>query len=137
VQAADDVGRLPKAVAAFLIGALVVCAAASTEAWPFSGWELFSRIRQADQRGWLATMTVEGAERPIVFKDLPRGFRGALHVMQGFPSLSLSERDAVCASWDDALDGRPTQINVYRTATHVSLDDRPPDVTRTLFHACP
>jgi len=128
-------------VTALLMGVLVLCAAGRMEAWPLTGWELFSRVRTGEQHGWLATETVGGDERPVPFGDLPRGFHNSGHVLERFPAMSPDERRAVCQAWRDALAARrPSQpveaIRVYRTVSRIPLNGDPPVITRTLFRTC-
>jgi hypothetical protein len=123
-------------VAVVLIGGLTVCALTGTEAWPLSGWKLFSQVRRADQGGWAATAVVDGAEQPFPFARLPRAYHGAEHVLAEFPGMSADRRRAVCGAWADAMRPRPSEIRVYRTVAHTTLDGAPPTVTRTLFTSC-
>jgi hypothetical protein len=142
-------------VAVVLLGALVFCALDSYEAWPLSAWQLFSRVRTADQPGWAAAMVdgpgvldgpggdaplAAGPERPLPFGRLPRGFHNAAHVLGEFPRLDDGERARICRAWYAALDGvdeHPAVIRVYRTNTRLMLDGRPPALTRTLYYQCP
>lgn len=127
-------------MAVVLLGGLTLCALTSTEAWPLSGWKLFSQVRRADQGGWAATAVVDGAEQPLPFARLPRAYHGAEHLLAEFPRMSPGRRAEVCGAWADAVDTlgpRPTEIRVYRTVTHTTLDGTPPTVTRNLFTSCP
>lgn len=140
----SDDDRLPAAapvVAVLLLAALLVCAAAQTEAWPFTGWELFSRVRRAEQAGWLATETTGGGEHLIPFGRLPRSFHNSGHTLERFPAMTAAEQQAVCAAWRGALNAlHPAQpveaIRIYRTVSRIPLDGGPPAVRRTLFHTC-
>jgi hypothetical protein len=137
----DPVPRAAPVVAAVLLAALVLCAVMQREEWPFSGWELFSRVRTAEERGWLATETVGGVERPIPFDRLPRGFHNSGHTLDRFPAMSVRERSAVCDAWHDALDrmhpDQPTKvIHIYRTTSALPLNGDRPVVHRIPFHTC-
>jgi len=87
------------AVAVFLT-VFVACGLLGLEAWPFSGWELFSHVRTAEVRGWLATAVgADAVERPIPFGSFAPGHRGELQVLKGFDGLSPDERRGVCRAW--------------------------------------
>ena len=112
------------------LGLFVVAALAEVNAWPLTGWRLFSQVRGPTQPGWQAVVVgPTGEESPVPFGRLPRGFRGGLHVLQDFPSMSPRERLGVCRAWaDGARDvGVPVvALRVYRTRSTVSLGGSPP-----------
>jgi hypothetical protein len=75
-------------VAAFL-AMLVVCALAPLNLWPFSSWELFSRLRSDRVSAWEAVAVEDGRSvRALSFQSLPRVARSE--------RLAFGERDAVC-----------------------------------------
>ena len=121
----DLVPRAALVVAALFLALLTVVAVAQWDAWPFTGWQLFSQVRTADQSGWRAAYVDDrGTERSIPFGQLPRSYRGALGVLKSFPSFSSRRRTAVCDTWADALEARGAvvrEVLVYRTHTHMGL----------------
>lgn len=86
-------------VAAFLL-AIVVCALVPFNPWPFSDWELFSRLRSDRQTAW-AAVAVESSGRTVAYPvgSLPRGYRGFASTMARFSARSASARDAACETW--------------------------------------
>ena len=97
---------------------LVVCALGGWNLWPFSSWELFSRLRTDRETGWEA-VAVDSAgrthEHPI--SAVPHGYRGFATVMADFSQRSTGSRDAICATWlRRATDqfGADAQLRVYR-----------------------
>jgi hypothetical protein len=54
--------RYARPFVALFLATLVVCALVPLNLWPFSNWELFSRLRTDEQTGWEA-VTVDGAGR--------------------------------------------------------------------------
>ena len=108
----------------FVLGFLSVfalCGLVGFEAWPFTGWRLFSEVRGPTQVGWQAvTVDGAGAERPVPFDRMARGFSGALHLMARLGSAPPEERRAVCGAWAgevERLGGAPVAaVRVYRTA---------------------
>ena len=85
---------------AVLIATLVVCALVPLNLWPFSNWELFSRLRMDRQTGWaLVVVDSTGRARAFPVASLARGYRGVASVLADFPKRTAPERDAVCATW--------------------------------------
>ena len=75
----------------------LVTGVAEIDAWPLSGWELFSRVRTARQVGWEAvTVDRAGAEHPVPFASLSRGYRGGPHLFAAFRRFSPGRIDAAC-----------------------------------------
>ena len=85
---------------AVLLATLVVCALVPLNPWPFSNWELFSRLRMDRQTGWaLVVVDSTGRVHAYPVASLARGYRGLASVMTDFSRRSATERDAVCAAW--------------------------------------
>ena len=75
-------------VAAFL-ATLVICALAPLNLWPFSNWELFSRLRSDRVSAWEAVAVEDGRPvRDFSFTSLPQAARRV--------TLTAGGRDAVC-----------------------------------------
>lgn len=127
-------------MAAGLLAALVTCAAVSTDGWwPLTAWQLFSRVRTAEQAGWQAVAVTGGAEQPVPFAALPRAFRGAHQLLREMERLPPSERARICGTWRSAMAelGAPADaIRVDRVTTRFTLDGRPPVVTRAPAYSC-
>lgn len=124
------------------LGVVVACGLLSIEAWPLTGWKLFSRVRGPQEAGWVATAIDEdGRERPIDFAALGRPYTGSLHLMIEMPRRTAAQREAVCRTWADAIerDGSATvaAVRVYRTRSIVPVDDAPrKPSTRKLYLEC-
>ena len=85
---------------AVLLATLVVCALVPLNLWPFSNWELFSRLRMDRQTGWaLVAVDSTGRVHAYPVASLARGYRGVASVMANFSERSVTERNAVCAAW--------------------------------------
>jgi hypothetical protein len=99
-----------------LLATLVVCALVPLNLWPFSNWELFSRLRMDRQTGWaLVAVDSTGRVRAYPVASLPHGYRGLASVMAGFPKDSVTERDAACAAWlHNARDGFGSNTQLVR-----------------------
>jgi hypothetical protein len=92
--------RYARPFVAVFLATLVACALVPLNLWPFSNWELFSRLRADRQTGW-ALVAVDSAGRarayPVAF--LSHGYQGFASLMADFSERSAAERDAVCAAW--------------------------------------
>lgn len=106
-----------RSVLAFL-AAFAVCGLAGIEAWPLSGFRLFSHLRYEHQVSWAAaTIGPDGTESPIRFGLLPPAHRGFVLVMRDFPAASPQEQDAVCRAWADAVrrtDRAVVAVRIYQ-----------------------
>lgn len=79
---------------------LLVCALVPLNAWPFSSWELFSRLRADRQTGWEeVAVDRRGRERADPIAPRPPQYRGFASIIAGFSGSSVAERDALCAIW--------------------------------------
>jgi hypothetical protein len=133
------VGRGVRAFVGVFLALFVGCGLLQVEAWPFSGWRLFSELRTDEVRGWLATsVDAAGIERPIPFGSFPDAYRGQLHVLQGFEGLSTSQRLDVCHAWAREL-AAGTGIDAVEIRIYATTDSaRAPDGgERQLRHTCP
>jgi hypothetical protein len=55
--------RYARPFVALFLAALVVCALVPLNLWPFSNWELFSRLRTDVQTGWVAVAVDRAGRR--------------------------------------------------------------------------
>jgi hypothetical protein len=79
---------------------LAVCAVAAVNLWPFSNWELFSRLRTDRQTGWGAVaIDRTGRARNYPIAALAHGYRGFRFIVAHFADRSGEQRDAICAVW--------------------------------------
>ena len=86
-------------VRAFLL-VVFLCAALRLEAWPLTGFRLFSTLRTQTQITWVAdTVAPDGTQTRLWFSDLPRPYQGFYLVMRGFRKLPPQEQRAMCAAW--------------------------------------
>lgn len=126
---ADAPPRWVRACVWTFLAVFVGCAVGRVEAWPFTGWQLFSHARTELQRGWTATVETQGVE--IALADaLPgsaylsgRGaYRGLTQTLQRFERYTPARRSAVCLAWHARAaqaDRDGPLIRIYRTQVHV------------------
>jgi len=68
-------------VVAFTL-AITICGALSIEAWPLTGWRLFSHERQQISTSWMATsVDARGRETPIPFGRFDQADRHFINIM--------------------------------------------------------
>jgi hypothetical protein len=86
-------------VAAFFT-LFVVCAVAGINAWPFSGWRLFSQARTEHVAVWTARgVNGAGEVGPIPFRLMPPAYASFGLLMRDFPSLPEARQVAMCSAW--------------------------------------
>lgn len=130
--------RLARVCCYGFLAAFLGCAALGVECWPLTGFELFSRVRTGVVAGWqVTTVDHAGAERPLDFAALPRGYRGWFQTAGRLSAMGEARRDAVLRDWARAARAHGVDVasvRVYRTAEPVRTDYRrpPPPATRTL-----
>ena len=111
-----------------------MAAVADVNAWPLTGWRLFSTVRGPTLPGWEAVVVAgDGGESAVPFDRMGRGYRGALHVLQDFPRLPEDERQAVCRTWASAarrVGADVAAVRIYRTVSTASLGTSPPTTVK-------
>jgi hypothetical protein len=121
----------------FLVVFLVV-GLFSVEVWPLTGWRLYHERRGQERSSWqIVAVDAEGDEETIHLGALPLGWHNTSKIIGEFPSMSGSERDAVCGAW--ALPAREAgqsveEVRVYRVRS--TLRAEPSDRRRELEWTC-
>ena len=91
--------RLRRTLHVFLL-VFALAGLAHVEAWPFTGFRLFSELRTSTRDGWeLVTVDADGAEHVLDLHDLPVASRYTYKVLDDFDDMSAGERDEICAAW--------------------------------------
>lgn len=143
MPAATAVPRPARTFVAVFLAVFVICGLVGIEAWPFTGWRLFSRSRTEHARGFEAVaVTSDGTQTPIPFERMSAAYRGSVQVLQEFASLPPAERAAVCRVWEEAAEvvlGPIAQVRIFRTEAHLSrrAGRRGEPGARTLVQECP
>lgn len=90
--------RVQRVWVATLLALLVVPGVIGFDAWPLTGWRLFSLSRDAAQTEFALDVRVEGAAgfREIDLEQLPLAFRNAAWPLAELPGGSPARRQAVC-----------------------------------------
>jgi hypothetical protein len=83
-----------------LLAAFVTCGALGIEAWPLSGFRLFSSPRSSVTTGWrMIALTPDGEQVPVNVSRFGPAYRGFGFVARSFDDLSAQERSAACRAW--------------------------------------
>jgi hypothetical protein len=94
-----------------------ICGVVGIEAWPFTGFRLFSHLRHERQTDWQAfAVRPDGREAWLPLSRFPGGYNGFPLVMKGFSSHSPHERAEMCRAWTvaaHALRGETVAIRIY------------------------
>jgi hypothetical protein len=113
--------RVPPRTRAFVgvfLAVFVVCGFLNLDAWPLTGWRLFSHLRQDHQVGWQAyAVDAAGRETPIAFARLGPAYQGSSLILREFASLPEPRQLQLCDTWGQAvrLAGRQVlAVRVYR-----------------------
>ena len=137
---------VPRATRWFVFGflfAFFVCAAFRLEAWPLTGFRIFSKTRHEIQRTWVAaTVAPNGRESTLWFGDLPRAYQDFYLVMPRFRRLPRARERAICEAWLSAARRlRPSAmaLRIYRMDRSVLPERngrRPRPLWREVEYAC-
>ncbi|HZM32798.1 MAG TPA: hypothetical protein VFB77_20010 [Acidimicrobiales bacterium] len=121
--ATDQPPRSARILVAVLLVLLLVPGLIGFDAWPLTGWRLFSLSRDAEQTRWVVEAVAEDGQRRVVsLEELPLRYRHAEWPMAELPGASAARRDAVC----DALAGAvaaavPGTVEVVIARDHARL----------------
>jgi hypothetical protein len=138
--------RVPAWARVFVFGyltAFLICGVFVIEAWPLTGFRLFSHLRYPRLLGWQAT-TVDrsGRETIIYFGAFPRTYRHLPLIMRTYGTLPQRRQEAICQAWAAEVrrHGREvTGVRIYRTVVdlrrHRNRRHRPP-ARRLLRFTC-
>jgi hypothetical protein len=119
----DAPPRSARVFVAVLFVLLLVPGLVGFDAWPLTGWRLFSLSRDADQTRWvLDAVDEDGGHRIVSLEELTLGYRHAEWPMAELPGASVERRDRVCEALLDAVrDVRPTTVRLVVSRDHTRL----------------
>jgi len=85
-------------VGAFL-GLFLISGLVGLEAWPLTGWKLYSRLRHGEFWGWqVQAVGADGTERSVDLRHLPAAYHGVPYLLNGFGDLAADDREAACSA---------------------------------------
>jgi hypothetical protein len=93
----DEAPRSARVLVAILFVLLLVPGLIGFDAWPLTGWRLFSLSRGPEQTQWVIQAVEEdGTSRVVSLEELPLRYRHAAWPMSELPGASEARRTAVC-----------------------------------------
>lgn len=110
----DQIPRSAKWLVAILFVLLLVPGIVGFDAWPLTGWRLFSMSRDATQNQWVVqAVETDGTATTVSLEELPLGYRHAEWPMAELPGASEAERQRICRALAGAVvDVRPDTVEV-------------------------
>jgi hypothetical protein len=116
--------------ARWLVGALFVLLLVpgliGFDAWPLTGWRLFSLARDDTQTLWvLHAVDEDGSSRLVDVEELPLRYRHAEWPMADLPGASTERRQAVCEALLGAVvDVEPATVELRIARDEAQLQER-------------
>ena len=110
----DEIPRSARWFVGVLLVLLLVPGLIGFDAWPLTGWRLFSLSRDATQNRWVVeAVDADGKAMTVSLEDLPLGYRHAEWPIADLPGASEAKRQRVCQALADAVgEVRPTTVEV-------------------------
>jgi hypothetical protein len=112
-----------------LVAVVLLAGVSSVEAWPLSGFKLFSATRGPTRVSWELQAVVDGHERQLSISETGAELGYSTLVLADFDEMSPDERDAVCDAWVDPLRSSGTDVDelrIYRITTDLRPDGDEP-----------
>jgi hypothetical protein len=138
----DEAPRSARVFVTILFVLLLVPGVIGFDAWPLTGWRLFSVSRDADQTRWVLQATDDGGDSRVVsLEELPLRYRHAEWPMAELPGAAPARRDAVCeALLDPVTDTYPRTVELTLARDHARLVEHDGEWTTEHdiepFHTC-
>ena len=115
----DAVPRSARRLVGALFVLLLVPGLVGFDAWPLTGWRLFSLARNETQTLWvLQAVDDDGSSRLVDVEELPLRYRHAEWPMADLPGASTERRQAVC----EALLGAVVDIEPATAELRIARD---------------
>ena len=116
---------------------------AEIEAFPFTGWRLFSGLRHERTTSFTAfAVDGDGEETPFPFASLPPAYHWGSNLVRAFVRRSPAEQATICDAWVDGAraTGHDVEVvriyQVVRTVSERDGDRGVPPRTRSLRITC-
>ncbi|HEX5365160.1 MAG TPA: hypothetical protein VFW63_00650 [Acidimicrobiales bacterium] len=139
----DGVPRVARLVVVALLVLLLVPGLVGFDAWPLTGWRLFSASRHATVTRWVVEATdATGDTRVVSLEELPLRDRHAEWQMAELPGAPARQREAVCRALAGEVHGvEPTAVELTIARDHARLVERGGTWSTVHdlepFHSCP
>jgi hypothetical protein len=113
------------------LGLFLLTGLIGVEAWPLTGWSLYSRLRHGEQWGWqVLAVGPDGGERAVDLQRLPAAYHGVTYFLGGFAGRPPAEQRSACLALGGAARMQypdTLEVAVDRVRYRIRTDpDRPP-----------
>jgi hypothetical protein len=130
-----------RAVVLAVLGLFVVSGAVGLEAWPLTGWHLFSTTREQSERSWQAyVVDPTGEETRVVWVELPTAYRHSDRLLSSLPFLPDDEAEAACEGYVDELRSEfpdLVEVRIYKVTDRFDDDgEHREELDRELRFTC-
>ena len=139
----DEAPRSARILVAVLFVLLLVPGLIGFDAWPLTGWRLFSKSRGPEVTRWvIEAVDQDGSSRVVSLEELPLRYRHAEWPMSELPGASEAKKTAVCEALltpvRNILPGTEELVIARDHARLVEGDDGHWTTTHDLepFHSC-
>ena len=139
---ADEAPRSARILVGILFLLMLVPGVIGFDAWPLTGWRLFSLSRGAEQSFWvLEAVDADGDRRVVSLEELPLRYRHAAWPMAELRGASDDERDELCtALFNAVVDVHPDTDELVIARDDARLVERDGEWTTEHdlepFHSC-
>ena len=124
-----------------LVVAVALCGLTGLEAWPLTGWRLFSSRRHPVVLRYEARVLTAAGEARVPFGSLPHGYSGSGPVLERMAGQAAPEREPACAAWaaatTQALGAPVTEVRVYAVEDDLRHRSRHETLAWTCGRAAP
>jgi hypothetical protein len=134
----DGVTRVQRAWVYALLLLLLVPGVIGFDAWPLTGWRLFSLSRDADQNEWMLEAITPAGLEVVDLEQLPLAYRNAAWPLDHSLRAGDARRAEICAALLEGVrEAIPdaTGLMVVRVARHMT-DDGPIDRDAEEWASC-
>jgi hypothetical protein len=120
----------------------LVSGAIGVEAWPLTGWSLYSRLRHGEGWAWqVLAVGPDGAERAVDLQRLPAAYHGVAYFLGGFGSRPPAEKESACRALGGAARAQyPDAVGVAVDRVRYRIRPAPDDAAepggRVRNHEC-
>jgi hypothetical protein len=112
---AAPVGPGVRRFALAFLAVFLACSLGGIEAWPLTGWNLYSRARSDEVARWRAvTVDHDGGEHGIVWDALPVAYRNTYRQLPDLAERHPTDREPVCRAWAEAVRDRGQEVTAVR-----------------------
>ena len=105
-----------------LVATVGACGLTGLEAWPLTGWRLFSSRRQPVVLRHEARVVTATGEAAVPFGALPHGYSGSGPLLDRMAGQAVAAREPACAAWAAAI-ARALGTPVAELRVYVVEDD--------------